>query len=47
MSGTRLRARRTSRITEVSGLVPGGDVEVATRWKAPSGGAFIVVCAFA
>ncbi|MCC8402960.1 hypothetical protein LJ655_13870 [Paraburkholderia sp. MMS20-SJTN17] len=47
MSGTRLRARRTSRITDVSGLVPGGVVETGTARGAASAAAPTPVCAFA
>jgi hypothetical protein len=47
MSGTRLRARRTSRITELSGLFPGGDAATATTCAAASAGALTPVCAFA
>jgi hypothetical protein len=47
MSGTRLRARRTSRITELSGLIPGGVVETAIFCGTSSGAVLTPVCAFA
>jgi hypothetical protein len=46
-SGTRLMARRTSRIIASSVLLPGGDVETATMCAAATGGVLTTDWAFA